>query len=182
MIAFQARVQQARRSKTTPSNSAVGDHQATGRAEKGVQAFQNMARRIKLALEAHLGIRLPHKHPVLMWLIEWVGGAHNRFKDGRDDGKTPRERAGWQSQSQVLEFGEMVQFIPFKSESRTDKFDAKLREGVWLGLDSRTYPGDRIWHIQDSNRERSARRQAMVCSKGAGGGWNALGPDPEHRC
>ena len=38
----------------------------------------------------------------------------------------------------VLEFGEMVQFIPFKNESRTDKFDAKLREGVWLGLDSRT--------------------------------------------
>ena len=96
MIAFQARVQQARKSKTIPSNSPVGDHQANGRAEKGVQTFQNMARRIKMALEAHLGIRLPHKHPVLMWLIEWVGGAHNRFKDGRDDGQTPRERAGWQ--------------------------------------------------------------------------------------
>ena len=32
----------------------------------------------------------------------------------------------------------MAQLIPFKNESRTDKFDAKLREGVWLGLDSRT--------------------------------------------
>ena len=32
----------------------------------------------------------------------------------------------------------MVQFISFKNESRTDKFDAKLREGIWLGLDSRT--------------------------------------------
>ena len=93
---------------------------------------------MKLAIEARLGTRIPHRHPVLMWLIEWVGGAHNRFKDGRDDGKTPRERAGWQSQSMVLEFGEMVQFIPFKNESRTDEFDAKLREGVWLGLDSRT--------------------------------------------
>ena len=92
MIAFQARVQQARKSKTTPSNSPVGDHQANGRAEKGVQAFQNMARRMKLAVESRLGTRIPHRHPVLMWLIEWVGGAHNRFKDGRDDGKTPRER------------------------------------------------------------------------------------------
>ena len=25
-----------------------------------------------------------------------------------------------------------------KAEARADKFDAKLREGVWLGLDSRT--------------------------------------------
>ena len=99
MIAFQARVQQARKSKTTPANSPVGDHQANGRAEKGVRAFQNMARRMKLALESHLGARLPHRHLVLMWRIEWVGGAHHRFKDGRDDGKTPRERAGWQSQS-----------------------------------------------------------------------------------
>ena len=38
----------------------------------------------------------------------------------------------------VLEFGELIQFIPFRNESRTDKFDAELREGVWLGLDSRT--------------------------------------------
>ena len=37
-----------------------------------------------------------------------------------------------------MEFGEFIQFIPFKNESRTDKFDAKLRESVWLGLDSRT--------------------------------------------
>ena len=66
-----------------------------GRAENGVQAFQNMARRMRVAIESHIGCRIPHKHPVLMWLIEWVGGAHNRFKDGRDDGQTPRERAGW---------------------------------------------------------------------------------------
>ena len=86
-----------------------------------------------------------------MWLIEWVGGAHNRFKDGRDDGKTPRERSGWQSQSVIMEFGEVVQVIPFKNEARTDKFDAKLREGVWLGLDGRTdeHCGDQLWHLPD---------------------------------
>ena len=32
----------------------------------------------------------------------------------------------------------VIQFSPFKNESSTDKFDAKLREGFWLGLDSRT--------------------------------------------
>ena len=134
MIAFQSRLQQARKSRTTPTNSPKGDHQANGRAEKGVQTFQNLARRMRLAVESHLGIRLPHKHPVLMWLIEWVGSAHNRFKDGQDDGMTPRERAGWQSESVVMEFGEVFYFIPFRSESRADKFDAKLREGIWLGL------------------------------------------------
>ena len=138
MLALQMRIQQARKSRTTPTNSPKGDHQANGRAEKGVQAFQNMARRMRLAVEHHLGGRLPHKHPVLMGMIEWVSGAHNRFKDGRDDGKTPRERAGWQTQSLVMEFGKVVHFMPFRAEPRSDKFEAKLREGVWLGLDSRT--------------------------------------------
>ena len=81
---------------------------------------------------------MPHKHPARMWLIERVGSAHNRFKHGRDDGKTPRERAGWQIQSLVMELGEVVQFVPLRAEARADKFDAKLREGIWLGLDSRT--------------------------------------------
>ena len=103
-----------------------------------MQTFQNLARRLRLALEACVGARIPHRHPVLMWLIEWVGGAHNRFKEGRDDGRTPRDRAGWQRQSLVLEFGEVVNFIPFRAEARSDKFDAKLREGIWLGLDGRT--------------------------------------------
>lgn len=141
MLAFQARVQQARKSRTTLTNSPKGDHQENCRAEKAVQACQNMAWRMRLAIESHIGVRIPHKRPVLIWLIEWVGGAHNRFRAGQDDGKTPQERAGWQSQSLVQEFGEVVQFIPFRSESRADKFDAKFREGIWLGLDSRTDEG-----------------------------------------
>ena len=93
MVAFQARVRQARKDKTIPANSPVGDHQANERAEKGVQVFQNVARRMKLAIESHIGIRLPHRHPVLMWVIQAVGGAHNRFKDGDGDGKhTKRNR------------------------------------------------------------------------------------------
>ncbi len=69
MLALQMRIQQARKSRTTPTNSPKGDHQANGRAEKGVQAFQNMARRTRLAVEHHLGVRLPHKHPLLMWIL-----------------------------------------------------------------------------------------------------------------
>ena len=117
MLALQLRVQQARSSRTTLKNSPKGDHQANGRAEKAVQVFQNLARRMRLALEGHLGIRIPHRHPILMWLIEWVGGAHNRFREGREDGKTPRERAGWPAQSKVMEFGETVHFIPFSADS-----------------------------------------------------------------
>ena len=92
MLALHARIQQARKSKMTSANSPVGDHQANGRAEKGVQVFQKIARRMKLAIGSHIGMRLPHRHPVLMWPFEWVGGAHSRFKDGPDDGRTPRER------------------------------------------------------------------------------------------
>ena len=40
--------------------------------------------------------------------------------------------------SQVTEFNECVRFVPFDSESRRAKFDAKLQDGIWLGLDNRT--------------------------------------------
>ena len=59
MSAFQAGMQQARKSRTTPANSPKGDHQTNGRAEKGVQAFQNIARQMRLAVGSHLGIQLP---------------------------------------------------------------------------------------------------------------------------
>ena len=137
MLALQARIQGARRHHTRLVNSPKGDHHANGRAEKGVQVFQNLARRMKLALEGRLGLKIPHKHPILFWLIEWVGGAHNRFRQGLDDGKTPRERVGWSSQSVVAEFGETVDFIPFEAGSKA-KFDSKLLTGVWLGLDNRS--------------------------------------------
>ena len=90
MLAFRTRVQQARNSRTTPTNFPKDDHQANGRVEKGAQNFQNMARRTRLAVESYLGSRLPHGHPMLMWLIERVGGAHNRFSHGRDDSKGRR--------------------------------------------------------------------------------------------
>ena len=95
-----------------------------------MKAFQSMARRMRRAVVSHLGVRLSHKHPVLMWLIGRVGDAHSRFKDGRDDGKTPRERAGWQTQSLVMEFGEVVQSIPCRAEARADKFDDKPRQAA----------------------------------------------------
>ena len=102
-----------------------------------------------------------------------VRESHNRLKDGRDDGKTPRERAGWQTQSLVMEFGEVVQFIPFRAEARADKFDAKLREGVWLGLDSRTdeniigtiygiYRAATIKGVPEDKRLDSAKALAVV--------------------
>ena len=115
MLAFQARIQQAHKSSTTPANSPKGDHEANGRAENGVQAFQNMARQMRLAVEHHLEVRIPHKHPVLMWSIEWVSGAHNRFKNGRDGGKAPREPADRQNHILVMEFREIVQFIPVRA-------------------------------------------------------------------
>ena len=56
MLAFQARIQHAIKSRATPANSPKGDHQVNSRAGKGVQAFQNMARRMKLAVDSHPGI------------------------------------------------------------------------------------------------------------------------------
>ena len=37
-----------------------------------------------------------------------------------------------------MEFGYVVQFIPSMAKSKAERFNAEFREGVWLGLDSRT--------------------------------------------
>ena len=67
----------------------------------------------------------------------------------------------------------MVQFILVKYESRMDKIDAKIREGVWLGFDSRIdedivgtgfciYRASTIKGVQENKRRRSAKVLAVV--------------------
>ena len=179
-LASHARVQKARRSRTTLKNSPKGDHQANGRAEKGVQVFQNNARRMGMAVEGKLGIRVPHQHPMIMWLIEWVGGAHSRFKERQEDGKTPRERAGWRIQSSVMECGKCIRFVPFQSDARMTKFDSKLRDGIWSGLDSRTDEhiiGTRYGVYRAS--AGGAKESEVELRDGAALFWYALGPHAE---
>ena len=76
------------------------------------------------------------------------------FKDGRDDGKTPRERAGWRTQSIVMESGELVQFIPFRVESRADKFDDELVRASRRCM---------AWARQSHRREHHRHQRWYIC-------------------
>ena len=56
--------------ETVPENSPVGDSQANGLAEKGVQEIAGQIRVLKLGLEANYQCTIPVRHPIMPWLIE----------------------------------------------------------------------------------------------------------------
>ena len=81
-----------------------------------------------------------------------------------------------------MEFGKVVQFIPLKNEARTDKFDAKLREGVWLGLDGRTdenIVGTSYGIYRTATIKGVPEDKMWDESEGAAGDWHAVGADPQ---
>ena len=56
-----------------PAMSAAGESQSNGRAERTVQVFEDKVRAHKAALEARLKVRVPVDHPIMRWLVEYIG-------------------------------------------------------------------------------------------------------------
>ena len=52
-----------------PENSAVGESQSNGKAERAIQTVEDQVRTIKLALESRIGARIPSTHPVMHWIV-----------------------------------------------------------------------------------------------------------------
>lgn len=55
---------------TIPEYSAVGESASNGKAKRAVQAFGELLRTLKSALEARIKTELLVDHPVTKWLIE----------------------------------------------------------------------------------------------------------------
>ena len=114
-----------------PEMSAVGESQSNGRAERTVQIVEDKVRTHKAALEARIGARIPVDHPVMRWMVEYVGVILNKYVKN-DDGCTPYEDLhGHPCRERLVEFGERVLFhIP---KVRRAKLDLRWASGVFLG-------------------------------------------------
>ena len=64
--------------KAVPENSAVGESQSNGAAERPVQMLEDLVRTHKLSFEDRLGKPLPSTSPLLQWLVEHVAAVMNK--------------------------------------------------------------------------------------------------------
>ena len=89
-----------------------------------------------LALQSRYQRRLSADMPVIYWMVEYAGELLNRFvKDS--EGRTVREKKyGKVDYTGLVEFGECVYFLPQVHHSRREKFEARFKEGVFLGVRS----------------------------------------------
>ena len=111
--------------------SAVGESASNGRAERTVQAVEDLLRTLKSALESRLKVRLGNQLPVVRWMVEHVATILNRYSVNKD-GATPYFSChGKRPADRLVEFGERVfYYVPRKVRA---KLDQKWRLGIFIG-------------------------------------------------
>ena len=111
----------------------VADHQANGLVENAVKNVQGQFRVIKDALESRRGRRVDGEHPVIPWMVMHAASVVNRSRKDDEGFSAYRKWKGREFTKPVAEFGECVLYAPAASAGK-DKFDARWKEGVWLGV------------------------------------------------
>lgn len=126
--------------EVVPQNSIVKQSASNGMIENGVREVEGAIRTMKLALEGRLRARVPADSPILYWLVAHAAELIDRCKVSSLDGMTARERrCGKRGRLPLAEFGECVFFLPVDHAAPPRyKLDAKLREGVFVGVCARS--------------------------------------------
>ena len=70
--------------RTILENSPVYDSKSNGFIERAVQSFEKILRTHKLALEDRVKAKIPVKHPIFAWLVEYSADLYNKYQLGRD--------------------------------------------------------------------------------------------------
>ena len=111
--------------------SAVGESQSNGKAEAAVKVFEDHLRVMKGALESRISARIPSRHPVMKWLVEYIGVILNKYAV-QSSGKTAyHDLHGKKVSERLAEFGEVVMhYVPKK---RRAKLDQRWTTGIFLG-------------------------------------------------
>ena len=137
---------------------------------------------MKDALDTRLGEKLPPDSPVITWLVQYAAVLWNRYAVSKD-GKTAYERIrGKQCVRPIAEFGERIHYRPLKGDPvRENKLEAQWKDGVWLGIDTRTDEvrvgtEQGIVKARDIKRRPADQRWSIEIIKGIKGvPWNTDG-------
>ena len=86
------------------------------------------------ALQDKYKADIPAEHPIVAFLVEYIGEMYNSTHIG-PDGKTPYKRIkGRDSTKQLIPFGEKVLYKREKPTSKKNKLEEKFNEGIWAGV------------------------------------------------
>ena len=128
------RVRDVRTDETVVEHSAKGDSQSNSIAERAVQDFEGLMRTWLSALQDKYRANIPADHPIIAFLVEYIGEMYNNTHIG-PDGKTPYKRIkGRESTKQLIPFGEKVLYKREKPTSKKNKLEEKFKEGIWAGV------------------------------------------------
>ena len=114
-----------------PEASAVGESASNARAERTVQAVEDLLRVHKHALEARIGKRIPSEHATMRWLVEHVADLLTKYTVNESGMSPYQELHGKRSQERRVEFGERVLQ---HSEERQDQAGQAMAFGCVSGL------------------------------------------------
>jgi hypothetical protein len=111
----------------------VAESQSNGSIEAGVKTFKGLLRVHLASLEKKVAMHLPSAHPLMGWLVEYVGDITTKYLQG-SDGKTAYNRLfGKEVHEEQLEFGEKVLYKTKPNKEQGVVIDVRWRDGVWLG-------------------------------------------------
>ena len=108
------------------------EHESNGSVENGVKR-KGLFRVYLIALEKKISSHIPIDHPILSWLVEFVGDILTKYLQGAD-GKTAYERLfGKKIREEHLEFGEVVLWRKPRGQDYNVIAEARWESGVWVG-------------------------------------------------
>ena len=109
------------------------EHESYGSVENGVKIFKGLFRVHLIALEKKISSHIPIDHPILSWLVEFVGDILTKYLQGAD-GQTAYERLfGKKIREEHLEFGEVVLWRKPRGQDYNVIAEARWESGVWVG-------------------------------------------------
>ena len=115
-------------------NSPVGSSASNGVVERAIRSVEQQTRVLKSGLEERWGVKIPTRHSVMPWLVEYAGLLLNRFEVSRD-GKTSFERSkGKPAKTLGLEFGESVLWKRRPVGGALAKLTCLWEDGIFLGI------------------------------------------------
>ena len=110
--------------------SPVASSRSNGSVERAILSVQQMVRTLRSALMRRWGVKVPTKHPVMPWLIEYASFLFNRLEVGKG-GRTCYERSRGKAVKVLgFEFGEAVLWKRRK-ESDWGLGEARQHVGPW---------------------------------------------------
>ena len=157
LLCLRDRVAEALPQGAVPQGPAPRESASNGVIEVGVKTVKGMTRVHLLALEAKLNGFIPSSHPLMSWLLDFVGDCLSKNLTG-SDGKTAYERlTGKSCRDEGLEFAEKLYFRLPPTKDRGVVLDGRWETGVWLGRIwgspvHRVWAKGRVWEVRSVMR------------------------------